>query len=242
MELSLTTFILEIINFLVLIWILKRLFLTPIKNMIESRRLEIQKTLKEATETQTQAQALQTQYEARLKDWEEERVAKLADLKKEMDQEREKRRQKILSESAQEQERLKTQNEKTRQEAQKRQEQDAISQSLKFLTKMLSPFSSKEIESQIIHKFSKELMNQKLMKATTDQSLLIRSAFPLTETETTELKKALDSYLQGKSPALHYETDPNLVAGLELIMGDTVFRANLRDELKFFSKAGQDDN
>ena len=74
MELSLTTFILEIVNFLVLVWILKRLFFAPVKKVIEERKAAVAKTLKDAQETKTQAEALKVQYEGRLKEWEGEKV------------------------------------------------------------------------------------------------------------------------------------------------------------------------
>ena len=50
MELNWSTFILEIINFLVLIWILKRFLYKPVLDVIARRRAGIEKTLSDARE------------------------------------------------------------------------------------------------------------------------------------------------------------------------------------------------
>ena len=67
MELSWSTFVLEIINFLVLVWILKRFLYKPVMDVIARRREEIEKTRAEAAQLQTDAQNLQQQYEERVR-------------------------------------------------------------------------------------------------------------------------------------------------------------------------------
>lgn len=68
MELNWSTFILEIINFLILIWILKRFFYKPVLEVIARRRAGIEKTLEDAQALHNEAKALQKQYESRLAD------------------------------------------------------------------------------------------------------------------------------------------------------------------------------
>ena len=48
MEMDWSTFILEIINFLILVWILKRFLYRPILEVIARRREGVEKTLSEA--------------------------------------------------------------------------------------------------------------------------------------------------------------------------------------------------
>ena len=105
MELNWTTFILELINFVVLIWILNRFLYRPVMNVIAQRKAAIQKTLSEAETKRSDAQVLQSQYENRLTEWDQEREKAraqmhgeisgernrlLEDLRAELDQEREK--------------------------------------------------------------------------------------------------------------------------------------------------------
>ena len=72
MELDWTTFVLELFNFVVLIWILKRFLYQPVLDVIERRRLNIENTLAEADNRQREANALREQYEQRLADWEQD--------------------------------------------------------------------------------------------------------------------------------------------------------------------------
>jgi F-type H+-transporting ATPase subunit b len=72
-ELNWSTFILEIINFLVLVWILKRFLYKPVLAIIARRREGIEKAMADANDLNTQAHDLQQQYENRLSDWEGEK-------------------------------------------------------------------------------------------------------------------------------------------------------------------------
>ena len=58
MELSWPTFFLEIINFLVLVWILKRFLYKPVLEAVAHRKAVIDKTLADANAKEAGAQAL----------------------------------------------------------------------------------------------------------------------------------------------------------------------------------------
>ena len=75
MEFNLSTFVLEIINFLILIWILQRLFYKPVLAVIARRKQHIDKTLAEAQKLQEQAEQLRQRYENRQNQWEREKQA-----------------------------------------------------------------------------------------------------------------------------------------------------------------------
>ena len=49
MQFSWATFFIEIVNFLILVWILKRLLYVPIKKAIKLRQQSIQESLDKAT-------------------------------------------------------------------------------------------------------------------------------------------------------------------------------------------------
>ena len=75
MELDWSTFILEIINFLVLVWLLKRFFYKPVLNVINRRREQIQKKISDAEGVRHEAESLKSDYENRLAGWEDEKAA-----------------------------------------------------------------------------------------------------------------------------------------------------------------------
>ena len=73
MEFNLSTFILEIFNFLILIWILQRLFYKPLLETIAKRKQFIDQSLADAKTMQQQAEEQRSLYENRQKLWEEEK-------------------------------------------------------------------------------------------------------------------------------------------------------------------------
>lgn len=58
MELNWTTFTLEIINFLALLWILKRFLYQPVRATLAQRRAGVERTLMQASAAQAEALAL----------------------------------------------------------------------------------------------------------------------------------------------------------------------------------------
>eukprot|EP00906_Rhabdomonas_costata_P005328 RCo008000 len=105
-----TTFSLEIINFLVLVWILKRFLYQPVLKTIAERRSGIERTLQNAQEKETSAFTLKTQYESRLADWEQEKLATRAHLSAEIAAERQRQMESLNKELALERERNAAQN------------------------------------------------------------------------------------------------------------------------------------
>ena len=72
MQFDWTTFALEMVNFLVLVWLLKRFFYKPLRTAIESRRASVESTLQAAETARREAAAMKEQYENRLALWQDE--------------------------------------------------------------------------------------------------------------------------------------------------------------------------
>ena len=85
MELNWTTVALEIVNFLVLVWILKRFLYRPVLQVIERRRADIETTLNEAREREETAQQLREQFENRLAAWQQDKLAAREELQRELE-------------------------------------------------------------------------------------------------------------------------------------------------------------
>lgn len=76
MQLNWSTFILEIINFLVLVWILKHLFYAPIQKAILKRKDTIQESLDKVKKLHDESNQLKEKYENRLQDWKKKKNKK----------------------------------------------------------------------------------------------------------------------------------------------------------------------
>lgn len=242
MELNWSTFILEIINFLILIWILKRFFYKPVLDVIARRRAGIEKTLEQAHALQNEAEALQKQYESRLTDWDQERQAARKTLAEETQAERE--RQMLALQAALEEERKKAQFVAQRQlEANRLQnEKTSLMQGAQFATKFLSAVAGPELEKRLIDLVIDELSSlapeqlNELQDAVgkSPDHVLITSAHPIDSENRGALEHALQEVI-GVSGPVHYEQDKALFAGIRINVGAWILGANLLDELKGFT-------
>ena len=88
MEFNSSTFILEIINFLVLIWILQLLFYKPILAVIAKRKAIIDQSIIDTQLLQQQAEEQRSLYESRQQLWEQEKQAALSAFHQQIDLER----------------------------------------------------------------------------------------------------------------------------------------------------------
>ena len=102
MEFNATTFVLEILNFLVLLWVLQRLFYHPVLAAIQRRKIEIDKTLADGQALRQEACAQKALYEDRMNEWAKEREKALVSLAQEIEAERAKRQAQLDTDLAEE--------------------------------------------------------------------------------------------------------------------------------------------
>jgi F-type H+-transporting ATPase subunit b len=241
-ELSWTSFILELLNFLVLVWVLKRLFYAPIKGAIARRRAAVEKTLHDAESSKSEAQNLQSRYEGRLREWEMEKERQKEEFRKELSEERIKQLKLTESWVAEEREKAKAQQDKKDAERRMNEEREAMKQAFEFTSRVLKDLSCPELEGKIVDLVTKQLSSaeRESLPSAAAQSwdhggtVRVRSAYSLTEAQRDTLTAVLKSKLSTEAP-IEFGLDRNLLAGLEIMVGSYVLRANLRDELEYFS-------
>lgn len=242
MELDWTTFILEIVNFLVLVWILKHFLYRPVLGVIARRRAQIEKSLNEARDTQEQALALKEQFEGRLAGWETEKEAAHARLMEEIAAERQ--RLMVAVAKAMDEERAK------RKAIEERQQQDwlrsaaeqGVAQGQEFAARLLERLAGPELEAGLFGLLLQELdrlpaqqRKELAVAGSPGEKIRILSAYPLAAAQRDELTAALKDLL-GRELPTEFGEQPELVAGFLVTVGPWVMHANLRDELRFFGK------
>lgn len=244
MDFDWTTFILEIINFLILIWILKRFLYQPVLNIIDKRRAGIDAALAEAKRTEEEAIALKQKNEQFLVDWENEKEKKHAELAAELAQIREQKLTEIDNKINEEWQRRQILEERRQIGYERKVEEKAITQGTAFVSKLLSRLASPALENQLLtllledlNQLSDEDKQAIINDATTSPALqiTIQSAFPLSDEQHEKLRSALADITKTKLP-IEFQCNDALLAGLQITIGSWVLHANLRDELKFFSK------
>lgn len=243
MELNWSTFILEIINFLVLIWILKRFIYKPVLNVIAQRRTTIENQSAEALRLHEEATDLKNQYQNRLSDWEQERQQARDAVNQELEIEKARQLQALQEVLNQEREKTKTADESRRIESVREIEHQALRQGAEFASRLLNMASGPDLERRLISLLIEELGTltpQQILSiqnrwGDTPESIKICSVYPIKEKQKQLLETALTDIL-GKSLPLDYSERPELVAGLHISIGAWVLQANVRDELKGFAE------
>ena len=247
MELNWSTFLLEIINFLVLVWILKRFLYKPVLRVIDQRRRGIEETLAHAESIRGDAEALREQYDNRLADWEAERRKAREALTGEIEDERRHRMDALGAELARERERTQAVEDRRRGDAENRAERAAMKQAAKFAAQLLSATACPEVEQRLVDLVVTELgrLPQERISALRTgwkkrpDEILVASAFSLPEEARRKLEASLAA-VTGLPIPCSYERDGDLLAGLRIIVGAWVLSANLRDELAGFAEFAHD--
>lgn len=244
MEFDWTTFTLEIINFLILVWILKRFLYHPILDVIARRRAGVEKTLADARRIETEAGELKLQNERHLAQWEKDKEAAKARLREELAEERGRLMVALETSIAEERERRRVLDERRRHDFQRTVEEQGIAQGAAFSAKLLSRVATPELEARLYALLLEDLRGLRAedRHAVADAAtapglqLKVQSAFALDEGRRDELARALAD-ATGKVLPVEYRENPELLAGFQVSIGPWILHANLRDELKFFSGA-----
>ncbi|GGO81606.1 ATP synthase subunit b [Marinobacterium nitratireducens] len=242
MELSGSTFVLEIINFLVLIWLLQRFFYKPLQAVIARRRAGIDQQLADATDMRAQAQELQSQYENRLSHWEAERQRAREALQQEIERERTRQHEGLRAELDKERRKAEVSQQHQLLERQQHLERLALEQGSRFATRLLELCAGPELETRLLEMLlnalpglpTEQLQSLREHAAEHPEAIEITSAFELPPGDRSRLQQRIDGLLATKAE-YRYLKDPELLAGLRLSIGPWVFRASVRDELKGFA-------
>jgi len=241
LELSWSTFVLEIINFLVLVWILKRFLYKPVLAVIARRRAGIEKSMADAEALHADAEKLQEQYEDRLVVWDQERLQAREALDREIEAERE-RAMAELQIVLEEKQKMASMAEARRQaDGMRKFEETALNQGARFATRLLEQATGPETEARLV-----EMVITELTKLPDEQIAALRnsygktpatvvavSAFPIPGDQRQRLEQALATLI-GSDMSLQFEQNSDLLAGLRITIGAWVLGVNLRDELKGF--------
>jgi len=243
MQLDWTTFALEILNFLVLLWLLQRFLYRPVLGVLEARQGRVRDETARAERLQAEAAALKTRYETRLADWERSQEQARQKLEQELTQARAARLEGLKQSLADE-------------EAKARARADAVSASREAVLKraareeayaaaaaMLQRLASPELSARIGAAFREDLAALSETDLTTlrnaaaglepGKSVDIATAHPLDEQTRAQLRDALGKAAGQPLPVVFHES-PELIAGLRAAVGECVLHANLADELAFF--------
>lgn len=212
----------QLLNFLVLIWLLKRFLYQPILNALDARERKISAELASAEQKMQEAQTEREEFQRKNQEFVQQR----ADLFKAATEEVKVERQRLLHEARQEADSLRAK----RQEALHSEQQSlctAISRRTQqevfaIARKTLADLADADLEKQMVAVFIQTLQQsdsetRQLLMAikNTTEPLQIRSTFELSASQRTEIEQAVQTILAITVP-LQFETAPDLIGGIEL--------------------------
>lgn len=236
-----TTFVLEIINFLILVWILKRFLYQPVLGVIARRRTDIDKSLSDALQIRNEANELKAKNEQYLTEWEAKKEAAQAKLNAELASIRESKLAELETRINEEAERRRVLDERNRHEFERLMEEKGIAQGVAFTNKLLMRLASPELENRLYIVLMEDLQGLRqqdkhvIAVAAEEPGLQIKiqSTFPLDTSKREELTRSLHQ-VTGKTLPVVFNTNPELISGFQIDIGAWILHANLRDELKSF--------
>ncbi len=235
MKIDIWTLLFQIINFVVLLFILRRILYKPVRDIIEKRRGIVAKTVEDAEKTKKEA--------LELREKQQEELKKLNEMKDHIfEQAREealKDSNKILLEAKEEATKL-IEKEKALFDVEKK----SIESQLKakcveissiFASNLLKDISDKELHMAIVRKFIKE--NEKIvsdiskMKEITGLLTIdIVTAYPLSTEDIKSFRDVLEARISRKVN-INTTIDEALIAGIKIKAFDTIYDASLAGQI-----------
>ena len=243
MQFDWTTFVLELLNFLVLLWLLKRFFYKPVLAVLDARRQGMRDQALRAEATQKEAEALKTQYEDRLHSWQQEQAQSRQTLEQELAQEHLRRlealKKTLADEGAKEEARAKARTAQHEARLVRQASGAAYAAAAAMLKRLAGPELTARIVGAVIEDLSAlpEQQRAALHEAAgalgSGPGAEICAAHPLDEATLQSLLHALGA-AAGQTVHGRVMVKPELIAGVRIAFGERLLQANLAEELAFF--------
>jgi len=160
-----TTLLWEVINFFVLLWLLKRYLYTPLTDVLDKRKNKIESDLQEAKDKKKEAQQLKEKYENQLS----EARSEAQEIVEDAEERAKEKANKIIEEAREDAQRIKERNEaeikQAKEEAVAELKEEVSSISLMAASKFLREQLDEEKHKKLINQYIEDLDEKKLGEA-----------------------------------------------------------------------------
>jgi F-type H+-transporting ATPase subunit b len=217
------TVIAQVINFLILVWLLKRFLYRPILDAIDAREKRIAKQLADADAKMAEAQKERDEFQRKNESFEQQRAALLNRATEEAKAERQRlldaARQAAETLSAKRQETLRMDAHNLNQSIHRQARQEVFAIARKALTDL----AATSLEACMVEVFIQRLraMDEKVKSGLAEtlktgaEPVLVRSVFDLTAEQHAAIQQSLNETFS-TTIQIQFETAPELVSGIEL--------------------------
>jgi F-type H+-transporting ATPase subunit b len=236
------TFAAQIINFLILLALLKRFLYGPILKGIAEREAEVASRFERAEIERSAAEAAKLNFDARMEELTHARQRMLAEATEEAEQWKREQISNAREEVANSRADWFHQLGRERQQLQDRLLEQYRMHALKLADGVVRCLADAESQSVIVGAFIRNFQKSKASPrlATTeqpnglDQAVIVRSAFELTDSQQTDIREVLIA--SGVDPAtIQFRRDESLICGIEVRTKHHEVSWNARESLTFLA-------
>ena len=225
------TVLAQIINFLILIFLLKRFLYGPITRAMEERKKKIATAIEQADSAEKKAKQYSEELAGEKQDFLEKRERKLAEMRKEICE----KQDKSLKEARLEVENLRQtwMDQLTEDKAAflHKLKSEITSQVMRIGEKVLRDLANEKLERQIITVFLKKVSKDDLFQSRTiSGKLLIQSGFKLDNEQSEFIRKQLSEYFQ-EIQTIQFQVVEEIGIGIRVKAGDRKVEWNLANYL-----------
>jgi F-type H+-transporting ATPase subunit b len=233
----------QVVNFLILVWLLKRFLYRPILNAIDAREKRIAAELADADAKKAEAQKERDEFQHKNEEFDRQRAALLSKATDEAQAER----QRLLDEarkaaaalSSKRQETLRNEEHNLHQAIIRRTQQEVLA----IARKALSDLATTSLEERLGEVFTRRLREMDartkagLAEAlrTASDPALVRSAFDLPAEQRAAIQNALNETFSAEIH-VRFETAPDLISGIELTTNGQKVAWSIADYLASLAK------
>lgn len=214
----------QALNFLILVWLLKRFLYKPILNAIDAREKRIATELADADAKKAEARQERDEFNRKNKEFDKQRTALLTKAEDEATAER----QRLLTDARKEsdtlrakwQEALRNEHRRLSEELTRRTRDEVFAIARKTLGDLATTSLEEQMTEAFLHRLrelgSAEKGEIQLVFKSASTPAIVRSTFHLSSTQRHAIEGVVKDVLAIKTQ-IQFETAPNLVSGIELM-------------------------
>ncbi|MFO7831423.1 MAG: hypothetical protein R6V18_05505 [Desulfuromonadaceae bacterium] len=250
------TVIAQLINFLILVWLLKRFLYQPVLRAIDAREARLQEEQQQAQEEQDRAQELKQDLEEEQRELQQQRESLMEQARTDAREHKEKELEQARSEIEAQKEQWREQLHIERQQVHTHLRDCVLQQLHTAVSHALRDLAEQELEQQMVRHFMARLehlapaQREELerISANTETDPELKTSFPLDEKTQESLRTALNRTLELNT--LNFSHDAEMTCGIELLWEDYSLKwsldtyleqmeQRLQHQLEEISAAGQ---
>ena len=239
MQIDWFTLIAQIVNFLILVWLLKHFLYDRIVKAMDKRREKIAAKINEADDTKSEAEKLRSEYQDKLSDLEDKQDEIISGAREKAEEKRKEMTRQAREEIENMRLSWKEALENEKQSVVEELRRNAARQVFGISRKVLNELADVEIEEKIVQRFldrfselsQKDMDKLKATAKSKDSDVRIDSAFEISGKNREKLTKGLKQVLDGIKD-IDYQTDSDLLGGVVLEAGGQRVEWNIDDYLE----------